>query len=156
MVGAGGESDELQRLLHRRDGLVEAVVACREGERMARHRAPSVGVAVEGGDRGHPFLGLGRHAGIDAIADRARLGLDPGASSVLEAYQRARYFDTVSTIAATDGLFRLFSNDSGPLRLLRDFGLGLVDRFPALKRRFMREADGSVGSGPSLLKGVLP
>ena len=35
---------------------------------------------------------------------------------------------------ATDGLNRLFSNDSLPARVLRDVGLGLVDRVPALKR----------------------
>ena len=43
---------------------------------------------------------------------------------------------------ATDGLNRLFSNRSDVLRLVRDVGLGLVDRLPALKRLFIREAAG--------------
>ena len=39
------------------------------------------------------------------------------------------------------------------LRLVRDVGLGLVDRLPALKQLFIREAAGLVGEVPKLLKG---
>jgi 2-octaprenyl-6-methoxyphenol hydroxylase len=52
-----------------------------------------------------------------------------------------------------DGLNRLFSNDSAPLRALRDLGLGLVERAPALKRFLTREAAGQTGDVPRLLKG---
>jgi 2-octaprenyl-6-methoxyphenol hydroxylase len=52
----------------------------------------------------------------------------------------------------TDGLNRLFSNDMLPVRLIRDLGLGLVDRMPALKRFFIREAAG-LADGPRLLRG---
>ena len=31
----------------------------------------------------------------------------------------------------TDVLNRLFSNDSAPIRIARDVGLGIVDRLPA-------------------------
>jgi 2-octaprenyl-6-methoxyphenol hydroxylase len=72
---------------------------------------------------------------------------------VLAAYQRARRFDTVSMGVVTDGLNRLFSNDVLPVRLLRDLGLGLVDRMPVLKRFFIREAAGLAGAGPRLLRG---
>jgi 2-octaprenyl-6-methoxyphenol hydroxylase len=54
---------------------------------------------------------------------------------------------------ATDGLNRLFSNRSDALRLLRDTGLGIVDRIPALKSFFIREAAGITGAAPKLLKG---
>jgi 2-octaprenyl-6-methoxyphenol hydroxylase len=54
---------------------------------------------------------------------------------------------------ATDGLNRLFSNRSDVLRFVRDVGLGLVDRLPALKRLFIREAAGLVGEVPKLLRG---
>jgi len=53
---------------------------------------------------------------------------------------------------ATDGLNRLFSNDSLPARLLRDLGLGLVDRAPALKQLFIRDASGLSGAVPSRFK----
>ena len=87
------------------------------------------------------------------IVDAARLGLDPGALDVLERYQRWRRFDTVAMGVTTDGLNRLFSNHSDVLRLVRDVGLGLVDRLPALKRLFIREAAGLVGEVPKLLRG---
>ena len=89
----------------------------------------------------------------EVVVDAARLGLDPGSADVLERYQRWRRFDTMAMGVATDGLNRLFSNRSDLLRLVRDVGLGLVDRVPALKRLFIREAAGLVGDVPKLLRG---
>jgi 2-octaprenyl-6-methoxyphenol hydroxylase len=54
---------------------------------------------------------------------------------------------------ATDTLNRLFSNDFLPLKLVRDLGLGMVDRVPPLRKFFMRHAGGDLGSLPRLLKG---
>ena len=108
----------------------------------------------------HPIAGQGLNMGLkdvaalaEVIVDAVRLGLDPGAPDVLERYQRWRRFDTMAMGVATDGLNRLFSNRSDVLRLLRDVGLGLVDRLPALKRLFIREAAGLVGEVPKLLRG---
>jgi 2-octaprenyl-6-methoxyphenol hydroxylase len=108
----------------------------------------------------HPIAGQGLNLGLrdvaalaETIVDAARLGLDFGAAHVLERYQRWRRFDTMAMGIATDGLNRLFSNRSDVLRLVRDVGLGLVDRLPALKRLFIREAAGLVGDVPRLLKG---
>jgi 2-octaprenyl-6-methoxyphenol hydroxylase len=108
----------------------------------------------------HPIAGQGLNMGLkdvaalaEVIVDAARLGLDPGALDVLERYQRWRRFDTMAMGVATDGLNRLFSNRSDVLRLVRDVGLGLVDRLPALKRLFIREAAGLVGEVPKLLRG---
>ena len=72
---------------------------------------------------------------------------------MLERYQRWRRFDTMAMGVATDGLNRLFSNHSDVLRLTRDIGLGLVERLPALKRVFIREAAGLTGDVPKLLRG---
>ncbi|HEY6023376.1 MAG TPA: ubiquinone biosynthesis hydroxylase [Pseudolabrys sp.] len=108
----------------------------------------------------HPIAGQGLNMGLrdvaalaEAIVDAARLGLDIGAPDVLERYQRWRRFDTMTMGVATDGLNRLFSNHSDVLRLARDIGLGLVERMPALKRVFIREAAGFTGEVPKLLKG---
>jgi 2-octaprenyl-6-methoxyphenol hydroxylase len=108
----------------------------------------------------HPIAGQGLNMGLrdiaalaEVIVDAARLGLDLGAADVLERYQRWRRFDTMAMGIATDGLNRLFSNRSAALRLLRDVGLGLVDRVPNLKRLFIREAAGLVGDVPKLLRG---
>ena len=108
----------------------------------------------------HPIAGQGLNLGLrdvaalaEAIVDAARLGLDPGGPDVLERYQRWRRFDTAAMGVATDGLNRLFSNRSDALRLVRDVGLGLVDRVPALKGLFIREAAGLTGDVPKLLRG---
>jgi 2-octaprenyl-6-methoxyphenol hydroxylase len=108
----------------------------------------------------HPIAGQGLNMGLrdvaalaEAVADAARLGLDIGAPAVLERYQRWRRFDTAMMGVATDGLNRLFSNRSDVLRLTRDVGLGLVERLPALKQMFIREAAGFTGDVPKLLRG---
>ena len=108
----------------------------------------------------HPIAGQGLNMGLkdvaalaETVVDAARLGLDPGSAAVLERYQRWRRFDTMAMGVATDGLNRLFSNRSDVLRLVRDVGLGLVDRLPRLKQVFIREAAGLVGDVPRLLKG---
>jgi 2-octaprenyl-6-methoxyphenol hydroxylase len=108
----------------------------------------------------HPIAGQGLNLGLkdvaalaETIVDAARLGLDPGSLDVLEDYEKARRFDTVAMGAVTDGLNRLFSNDATPLRLVRDLGLGMVDRLPGLKRFFIREAAGLAGAPPRLLRG---
>ena len=108
----------------------------------------------------HPIAGQGLNMGLRDVAalaestvDAARLGLDIGDPHVLERYQRWRRFDTMAMGVATDGLNRLFSNQSDVLRVMRDVGLGIVDRMPALKDMFMREAAGLVGDVPKLLRG---
>ena len=108
----------------------------------------------------HPIAGQGLNMGLkdvaalaETIVDAARLGLDPGSAATLERYQRWRRFDTMAMGVATDGLNRLFSNRSDVLRLVRDLGLGVVDRLPGLKQLFIREAAGLLGEVPKLLKG---
>jgi 2-octaprenyl-6-methoxyphenol hydroxylase len=110
----------------------------------------------------HPIAGQGLNMGLrdvaalaESVADAARLGLDIGSPQVLELYQRWRRFDTMTMSVATDGLNRLFSNHSDALRLVRDIGLGLVERMPALKRTFIREAAGVTGEVPKLMKGEM-
>jgi 2-octaprenyl-6-methoxyphenol hydroxylase len=108
----------------------------------------------------HPIAGQGLNMGLkdvaalaEVVVDAMRLGIDPGSAAVLDRYQRWRRFDTMAMGVATDGLNRLFSNRSDVLRLVRDVGLGVVDRLPSLKRLFIREAAGLVGEVPKLLRG---
>ncbi len=108
----------------------------------------------------HPLAGQGLNIGMrdvaalaEVIVEDARLGLDVGSPVGLERYQRWRRFDSAFSAAVMDGLNRLFSNDAAPLRVLRDLGLGLVDRAPSLKRFLVREAAGATGSVPRLLIG---
>ncbi|MBM1174626.1 ubiquinone biosynthesis hydroxylase [Microvirga arabica] len=109
----------------------------------------------------HPIAGQGLNLGLhdaaalaEIVTDAMRLGMDPGAADVLDGYERARRTDITAMGVVTDGLNRLFSNDVLPVRLIRDLGLGLVDRMPGLKRFFIREAAGLTGrEPPRLLKG---
>ena len=109
----------------------------------------------------HPISGQGLNLGFkdvaalaETIVDADRLGLDIGALTVLERYQTWRRFDTFRMGVTTDVLNRLFSNDVGPLRMLRDVGLGMVERMPKLKSYFIGEAAG-IGAphNPRLLEG---
>lgn len=108
----------------------------------------------------HPIAGQGINMGLrdvaalaEAVTDAARLGLDVGGPEVLERYQRWRRFDTVSMGVATDGLNRLFARRSDALRLVRDIGMGLVDRLPGLKGHLIKGAAGLGGTPPRLLRG---
>ena len=109
----------------------------------------------------HPLAGQGLNIGMrdvaalaETVVEATRLGLDIGAAPQLERYERWRRFDGAFSAVVMDGLNRLFSNDSAPLRALRDLGLGLVDRAPPLKRFLVREAAGRTGTVPSLLTGA--
>lgn len=108
----------------------------------------------------HPIAGQGLNLGFrDAAAltqvmvEAFRLGEDFGNLAILERYERWRRFDTLAMGFATDGLNRLFSNDIGVIRGLRDLGLGIVDRLPRLKSVFIGNASGLVGDVPRLLQG---
>lgn len=108
----------------------------------------------------HPIAGQGLNLGFkdvaalsEVIVEASRLGQDIGALDVLERYQSWRRFDVVQMGMTCDLLNRLFSNKSDVLRHIRDFGLGVVERLPGLKRMFIEEAAGNKGDVPRLLRG---
>ncbi|MEZ5935136.1 MAG: UbiH/UbiF/VisC/COQ6 family ubiquinone biosynthesis hydroxylase [Alphaproteobacteria bacterium] len=126
------------------------------------HRYTDVRLALIGdaARKIHPIAGQGWNLALRDVAalaeltiDTLRLGLDPGRSTVLKSYERWRRFDSLALIAITDGLNRLFANDVLPLKLAREWGLGLVNRTPPLKRFFMQHAMGLVGDLPRLMRG---
>ena len=108
----------------------------------------------------HPIAGQGLNLGYrdaaalaETIVEAYRLGLDIGTLTVLDRYQRWRRTDTMEMALVTDGLNRLFANDNPALRIMRDVGLGIVDRMPGLKGFFISEASGAGGKAPRLLRG---
>ncbi|MCB1476411.1 MAG: FAD-dependent monooxygenase [Rhodobiaceae bacterium] len=123
--------------------------------------APRLALAGDAAHRMHPLAGQGQNMGLrdvaalaQVIVEAARLGQDIGGLDVLERYQRWRRFDTVQFAMVTDGLNRLFSNDIGIVRALRDTGLGIFDRLSGLKRQAVRDAAGLSGDVPRLLLGL--
>jgi 2-octaprenyl-6-methoxyphenol hydroxylase len=110
----------------------------------------------------HPIAGQGLNLGLadaaalaERIVDQVRLGLDPGAPDMLDAYERDRRFATASMAVTTDLLNRLFSNDVGFIRAMRSAGLGMVERAPPLKRFFIGQAAGLGPGAPKLMQGEM-
>ncbi len=111
----------------------------------------------------HPVAGQGLNLGLrdaaalaEVVVDAVRDGEDPGAMTTLERYAVWRRRDQWATSRFTDGVVRLFSNDSLPLALLRDAGLVGLDSFGFLKRTLARHAMGLAGRGSRLSRGLSP
>ena len=103
----------------------------------------------------HPLAGQGMNLGfadvdalLAALAKRDQQS-DCGDVRTLGRYARARKEEVMLMRIATDGLQKLFASDLKPLRVLRNAGLGLVDRFPFLKRRLITHAMGKATSRTS-------
>ena len=108
----------------------------------------------------HPIAGQGLNLGVrdaaalaEVLAEAAGRGEDIGALDVLRRYQSWRRFDSTSFALGMDALNTLFSNDSSPVRLIRDLGMAAVNKSPKLKTMFMRMASGVSGETPKLMRG---
>ena len=98
----------------------------------------------------HPIAGQGFNLGVsdiavltDLVKEHFECGLDIGDSILLESYQRARKLSASKMILATDGLNDLFSNNILPVKWIRELGLAAVEKFPELKKFFIRNAGGN-------------
>lgn len=130
------------------------------GLQMARALvAPRVALVGDAVRTVHPIAGQGLNLGLrdvaalaEVVVDAAAAGQDIGSRACLERYERWRRSDGALSATAFDGLNRLFSNDSQLLRTLRDAGLGVVDRLPAVKAWLVGEAAGVTGEVPRLMR----
>jgi 2-octaprenyl-6-methoxyphenol hydroxylase len=128
---------------------------------LAHHfMAPRLALVGDAAHVVHPVAGQGLNLGLKDVAalaelvvEAVRLGLDHGGADVLARYQSWRRLDTALMAMVTDGMNRLFSNNIAPVRALRDFGLGVVDRLPPVKDFLIARAAGSGGGAPRLLTG---
>jgi len=110
--------------------------------------APRVALVGDAAHVVHPLAGHGMNLGFADVAQlletlaarEAHRGL--GDERLLARYARARYEDVLLMQATTDGLARLFGADLEPLRVARNFGLNLLNKFPMLKRRLVSHAMG--------------
>ena len=97
----------------------------------------------------HPLAGQGVNLGYadaaclaQSIGEAVRTGTDPGEGVAMDAYVRERIVRTTAMMAGVDAIKRLFSNDLGPLAVLRSAGLAVTDRVAPLKREVIRFASG--------------
>jgi 2-octaprenyl-6-methoxyphenol hydroxylase len=111
----------------------------------------------------HPLAGLGLNLGfkdVAALADCVMAavgrGEDLGGAAVLQQYEAARRFDTLTTSLLMDAMNGVFVNDQPLLRDLRRLGLRLVDNLPSVKGMLMASAGGKSENSPRLLRGLLP
>ena len=109
----------------------------------------------------HPIAGQGFNLGLRDVAVLAQVLVDAlsdnkdfSAPETLRAYSQWRKQDTRTTIAFTDGLTRLFSNNFLPLMVARNLGLLAVDMLPPLKRHLLRRNMGLAGRLPRLARGL--
>ena len=113
--------------------------------------APRVALVGDAAHVVHPLAGHGMNLGFADVAQLVRTinEREPqraiGDERVLARYARARKEDVLLMQLTTDGLARLFGADLEPLRVVRNFGLNLLDKLPMLKRRLISHALGSQG-----------
>ncbi|WP_065305905.1 FAD-dependent monooxygenase [Janthinobacterium psychrotolerans] len=111
--------------------------------------APRVALVGDAAHVVHPMAGHGMNLGFADVAQlvktigerEAQRGI--GDERVLARYARARKEDVMLMLLATDGLARLFGADLEPLRVVRNLGLNLLDKLPALKRKMISHALGN-------------
>jgi ubiquinone biosynthesis UbiH/UbiF/VisC/COQ6 family hydroxylase len=110
--------------------------------------APRVALIGDAAHVVHPLAGHGMNLGFGDVAQliKTLAEREPqrsvGDERVLARYERARKEDVLLMQITTDGLARLFETDIEPLRVVRNFGLNLLDKLPVLKRRLISHAMG--------------
>jgi 2-octaprenyl-6-methoxyphenol hydroxylase len=159
--------DFCAELSHRLDGRLGKLSL--EGERSAfplafsvaeTMIAPRAALIADAAHSLHPLAGQGLNIGLrdiaalaEVLADARALGLDIGAETTLERYQRWRRFDNLSYALSMDALNRVFGWRVPSLRLLRDAGLALTNAASPVRRLLAKEAAGLSEAAPRLLRG---
>ena len=89
---------------------------------------------------------------VECLAEGMRLGLDPGDAQVLARYERWRSLDSLTVMATTDAIVRLFGIPGKLPSAVRRLGMAAVQRSGWLKKFFMDDARGMSGDLPALLR----
>jgi len=128
---------------------------------LSRSRKTSAGRCVIVGNAAqglHPVAGMGFNLGLRDAASLAELiadtQADPGSATLTGAYDDWRAADRREIIGFTDGLVRLFSATSRPVRHLRNLGLLAFDLLPPAKAALSSLSTGAAGRIPKLARGV--
>lgn len=135
-------------------------LALTKANSLISRRAAVVGNAAHGL---HPVAAQGFNLGMrdvatlcDCIADAIAQSSSPdcGDNSVLENYAAWRRTDQQKVVHFTDGLVRLFADQRGPVRMMRNVGMIGFDFIPGVRRLFAKHTMGLAGHLPKLSRGV--
>jgi 2-octaprenyl-6-methoxyphenol hydroxylase len=89
----------------------------------------------------------------ELVASARREGADIGADALLARYDQLRRSDVTTRSMTVDLLNRSLLSDFLPLQGARGLGLYVLDRFPPLRRAFMREGIAPAAATPRLMRG---
>jgi len=121
------------------------------------------GVALVG-DAAHminPLAGQGVNIGLldaaalaEVLVDAQKRGKHIADLTVLKRYEVMRRNENLKMMTVMDVFYKSFSNDILPVKLIRNFGLGLAQRLTPVRNKVMRAAMGLEGGRlPKLAKG---
>lgn len=116
--------------------------------RVERLILPRLALVGDAAHNLHPLAGQGVNLGFQDARDLCRVLRERGACAdvgeyrLLRRYERSRSEDILAMTLATDGLKRLFNNESRPLSWLRNRGLSMVNRVGPIKQLLVRHALG--------------
>ena len=115
------------------------------------------------GDAAHminPLAGQGVNIGLldaaalgEVLVEAFRQGHDLGDLAVLQRYEKMRRNENLKMMTVMDVFYQVFSNEILPVKILRNLGLGLAERFLPAKNKVMRTAMGLEGKLPKLARG---
>lgn len=143
----------LSRAFEERLGAVEQVGPRAAYPLRQRHAVsyykPGLALVGDAAHTVHPLAGQGINLGFKDVAVLAqelsradKLGLAPGATSVLSRYQRRRMADNLGMMAVLDGFKHLFGERDLTVRWLRNEGMHRFNRARWVKQQVMRRAMG--------------
>ena len=121
--------------------------------------AEGIALAGDAAHMIHPLAGQGVNIGLldaaalaETLLVAAKTGEDISELELLSDYEKQRRQHNLVMMQAMDLFYRVFSNQSGPLKLLRNVGLGIAGKVSPARNKVMRFAMGLEGPLPEMAK----
>lgn len=119
--------------------------------------AEGIALAGDSAHMIHPLAGQGVNIGLldaaalaETILTAFKQGEDFTSLSALQAYEKQRRYHNLLMMQTMDAFYRVFSNQSMPLKIIRNVGLGLAGKLKPAQNKVMQFAMGLEGPLPLL------